>query len=144
MGTDLVAQLVQDGAQTLIGAMVSDAWAQVRDRVAKLLGRGDRAAEEAEAAALDDLREAIGAAPPDARAEKAREQQAELRGMLRARLRFDPALAAEFASVLAEVRLLVPGQDNPRLTAVRQTARADRGSTVNQAGRDLYARNPRN
>ena len=48
MGADVVAQLVQDGAQTLIGAMVTDTWAQVRDLVAKLLGRGDRAAEEAE------------------------------------------------------------------------------------------------
>jgi hypothetical protein len=135
----LLAQLVQDGAQTLVGAMVTDAWTQVRDRVAKLLGRGSRVAEQAEVAALDDFRDAIESARPDSLAEVMRDQQAELRGMLRVRLRSDPALAAEFASMLVEVRRLLP-----RVTAVRQTARADRGSTVNQAGRDVHAWTPPN
>jgi hypothetical protein len=139
VGADLLAQLVQDGAQTLVGAMVTDAWTQVRDRVAKLLGRGSRVAEQAEVAALDDFRDAIESARPDSLAEVMRDQQAELRGMLRVRLRSDPALAAEFASMLVEVRRLLP-----RVTAVRQTARADRGSTVNQAGRDVHAWTPPN
>jgi hypothetical protein len=143
MGADLLAQLVQDGAQTLVGAMVTDAWTQVRDRVAKLLGRGSRAAEQAEVAALDDVRDAIESARPDSLAEVMRDQQAELRGMLRVRLRSDPALAAEFASMLAEVRRLLP-QEEARVTTVRQTARADRGSTVNQAGRDVHAWTPPN
>lgn len=143
MGTDVVTQLVQDGAQVLVGAMVTDAWTQVRSRVARLLGHGNHAAEQAEEAALEDFRIAIESAHPESLAEVMREQQAELRGMLRARLRSDPALAAEFASMLAEVRSLLPEQE-ARVTAVRQVARADRGSTVNQAGRDVHAWTPRN
>jgi hypothetical protein len=136
MSTDFMTQLAQDGAQVLVGAMVTDAWKQVRDRVASLLGRGNRSAEQAEVAALEDFREAIESARPEVLAEVTREQQAELRGMLRVRLRSDPALAAEFASVINEVRRLLPEAET-RVTSVRQTAHADRGSTVNQAGRDV-------
>jgi hypothetical protein len=143
MGTDVVTQLVQDGAQVLVGAMVTDAWTQVRNRVARLLGHGNHTAEQAEEAVLEEFRIAIESAQPESLAEVMREQQAELRGMLRVRLRSDPALAAEFASMLAEVRSLLPEQE-ARNTAVRQVARADRGSTVNQAGRDVHAWTPRN
>ncbi len=62
--------------------------------------------------------------------------------MLRARLRSDPVLAAEFASVMAEVRAMLAEQE-PRIAVVRQAARADRGSTVIQAGRDVHAGSPR-
>jgi hypothetical protein len=136
MGAEMIAQLVQDGAQALVGAMVTDAWAQVRDRVAKLLGRGDHAAEQADVAALEEFRDAIECARPEVLAEVMREQQAELRGMLRVRLGSDPLLAEEFASAVAEVRAILAQQESP-ITAVRQTARADRGSTVTQAGRDV-------
>lgn len=137
----MIAQLVQDGAKALVGAMATDAWAQIRERVAKLFGRGDHAAEEAELAVLDEFRDAIESVPPESRAEVMREQQAELRGMLRARLRSDPVLAAEFASVVAEVRAVLPEQASG-VAVLHQTARADRGSTVIQAGRDVHARPP--
>lgn len=142
MGTDAITQLVQDGAQVLVGAMVTDAWAQVRNRAAKLFGRGDHAAEHAERATLEDFRHAIESAQPESLAEVTREQQAELRGMLRVRLRSNPVLAAEFASVMSEIRGLLPRAETP-VRAVRQTARADRGSTVNQAGRDVHSWTPR-
>ncbi len=32
MGADVIAQLVQDGAKALVGAMATDTWAQIRER----------------------------------------------------------------------------------------------------------------
>lgn len=138
MGVDVIAQLIQEGAQALVGAMATDAWAGVRKRVAKLFGRGDHTAEQAEETTLDEFRNAIESAQPELLDEVIREQQAELRGMLRVRLAADPVLAAEFASLVADVRGLV-AQPGSGATMVRQTARADRGSTVTQAGRDVRA-----
>jgi hypothetical protein len=61
--------------------------------------------------------------------------QAELRGMLRARLRADPELADQFAAFVAEVREQIGTSE--AAPTVNQWARMDRGGSILQAGRDL-------
>jgi hypothetical protein len=129
MPLDVVA-LAQAGATALVGAMATDTWTQLRTRVARLLGRDDAAEQQAALDQLDDTRAAVDSAKDK---EQAREAEAELRALLKARLRSDPTLAAQFAVLVEEVRAQLAG---PAPTTVSQRARADRGATVIQSGRD--------
>jgi hypothetical protein len=127
-----VTALAQSGASILVTAMTTELWTQVRGRVGRLFGRQDAVAEQQALAELDEMRTSIDEAPD---ADTARDAAVELRGSLKTRLRNDPELAAAFAELVAELREQLAGTAPP--AAVQQTARADRGSQVFQAGRDI-------
>lgn len=103
-----LAALASSGATALVSAMVSDAWGQVRDRVARFLGRGGDPAGAAEelSAAHTELVTARDEGDGDA----AQDIEAEWRARLRRVLRADPAAAAELRALLAELE----SADGPR------------------------------
>ncbi|MFJ8436452.1 hypothetical protein ACIQ9P_34670 [Kitasatospora sp. NPDC094019] len=100
-----IAQLVTTGATTVVGLMATEAWTQLRSRLAGLLGRG-RDAEEV-SAELEEIRVEVVRADGDA--ELVGDQAAELRNRLRRLLRQHPEAAAELRSVLAEFSPEPPG-----------------------------------
>ncbi|WP_380284253.1 hypothetical protein [Kitasatospora purpeofusca] len=93
-----IAQLVTTGATTVVGLMATEAWTQLRSRLAGLLGRG-RDAEEV-SAELEEIRVELVRANGDT--ELVDDQTAEVRNRIRRALREDPQAAMEFRSLLVE------------------------------------------
>ncbi|MFE6872826.1 hypothetical protein ACFVFS_40645 [Kitasatospora sp. NPDC057692] len=93
-----IAQLVTSGATTVVGLMATEAWTQLRSRLAGLLGRG-RDAEEV-SAELEEIRVEVVRAGGDT--ELIDDQTAELRNRIRRTLREDPQAAVELRSILVE------------------------------------------
>ncbi|MFF2658689.1 hypothetical protein ACFVUH_15105 [Kitasatospora sp. NPDC058032] len=93
-----IAQLVTTGATTVVGLMATEAWTQVRSRLAGLLGRG-RDAEEV-SAELEEIRVEVVRADGDE--ELVGDQTAELRNRIRRLLRQDPQAAEELRTLLEE------------------------------------------
>jgi hypothetical protein len=112
-----LAALASSGATTLVGAMVSDAWAQVRDRVAGYFAGRGGADPEAEPAALagelDAARDELAAARQQADAEAAADIEAEWRARLRRLLRSDPEAANGLRALLAELEPLAAAAAPP-------------------------------
>ncbi|MGX1759303.1 hypothetical protein ACWIG5_20690 [Streptomyces lydicus] len=96
-----LATLAATGATTLVGLMVSEAWTQVRGRVARFFARGDDTAlpDEQLAASREELIAARDAADPDT----AGDVEEEWRLRLRRTLRADPAAAEELRLLLDEL-----------------------------------------
>jgi hypothetical protein len=126
-----VVALAQTGAQVIVTAMAGEAWTQIRARIGRLFGGGD---DQRQQRALEDLDETQAALNTASSEVQTREAQVELRALLKAWLRADPELAAQFADLIDEVAVQVNAAQPA--TTVIQRARADHGSTVVQAGRD--------
>jgi hypothetical protein len=126
-----VGTLAETGATALVTAMATDAWTQVRVRVARLLGRGDA---ERERAALDELDETYAALEVAIGDDESRDVQVELRALLRARLRSDQELAVQFLALIEDVREQLGQSTQP--VVLTQRAAANQGGTVIQSGRD--------
>ncbi|GAA2912061.1 hypothetical protein GCM10020221_04700 [Streptomyces thioluteus] len=94
-----LAELAASGATTLVGLMVTDAWSQVRGRVARFFARG----EDDEVAVVDDelRRDAEELTAGDAPAVAAVEDR--WRERLRRALLDNPEAAAELRRILAEL-----------------------------------------
>jgi len=133
MSFDLAA-LAQSGAATIVGAMAVDVWPEVRGRLGRLFGDGDAIRERQALAELDEVRAAAGQARDEGGTGDA---LIELRGVLKARLRSDPELAAAFQALVAEVAQQLPATPAARAT-ITQRARASRGASIIQAGRDVH------
>jgi hypothetical protein len=110
--------LAAAAATTLARAVVTDGWEQVRRRLGKLLGRGNRDCEAAALAELDRVTAVDGPREPL------------LRRLVGACLAADPACAAGIEVLIDELR--APGR-RPLL----QTGHAGPGGLVIQAGRDV-------
>ncbi|MER7704413.1 hypothetical protein ABTX81_16175 [Kitasatospora sp. NPDC097605] len=93
-----IAQLVTTGATTVVGLMATEAWTQLRSRLAGLLGRG-RDAEEV-SAELEEIRVEVVRADGDTGLVD--DQTAEVRNRIRRLLRQDPQAAGELRSLLEE------------------------------------------
>ncbi len=93
-----IAQLVTTGATTVVGLMATEAWTQLRSRLAGLFGRG-RDTEEV-SAELEEIRVEVVRADGDT--ELIGDQAAELRNRLRRLFRENPGAVAELRAVLAE------------------------------------------
>ncbi|MFG3531243.1 hypothetical protein ACGF8B_31575 [Streptomyces sp. NPDC047917] len=96
-----LAALAASGATVLVGHMVSDAWAQTRERMARFLARGgdtDGVDEE-----LDASREELVAARDGEDPDVAADIEDEWRLRMRRALRADPAAAQELRVLLAEI-----------------------------------------
>ncbi|MFE7193592.1 hypothetical protein [Kitasatospora sp. NPDC057541] len=116
-----IAQLVTTGATTVVGLMATEAWTQLRSRLAGLLGRG-RDAEEV-SAELEEIRVEVVRADGDE--ELVDDQRAELRNRIRRLLRQDPQVAEELRALLEE---FTPRQ--PQSVVVHHTVNTVRDSTV--------------
>lgn len=104
-----LAALVSSGATTLVGLMASDAWTQVRDRVAALFGRAgseDAAAEELRRSQQDLL----AARAEGDEAAVAEDIEAVWQSRLRRVLRTDPAAADELRRLLDELAPMAGAQ----------------------------------
>ncbi|WP_431034483.1 hypothetical protein ACQYWQ_12365 [Streptomyces sp. P6-2-1] len=102
-----VSLLAGEGATALVGLMVADGWAAVRERVARFLTRGDDGAEDVERveAELEEARRDVVEAGEDR--EVAEDVAAAWRLRFRRALREHPEAAAELRALLDE---LAPGQ----------------------------------
>ncbi|WP_018351900.1 hypothetical protein [Longispora albida] len=121
--------LAQSGAAAVVAVMATDAWGQVRSRLAVLLGGGDAQREQENVLQLEESRATLVSS-----AGKREVVEAELRGQFRDRLRSDPVFAAEFAVLAEEIRRTTP---DAAVRPVYQHGVASRGGTVIQAGRDV-------
>jgi hypothetical protein len=130
--------LAQTGATVIVTAMATDTWVQIRTRIARLFAKGDTDRERAEAQQLEEIRLILTASPAGKREDAERDLCSELRGVLKERLRNDPQLSIQFASLVAEVREDLSSIRNK--TTFQQKASADNGSTVYQAGRDIFSK----
>jgi hypothetical protein len=99
--------LSQTAAATVMAAMATDGWAQIRDVFASVLGRGEPYRSQAVAADLDHQRDAVLAAPAASQQTVAGALEGELAHRLHAQLRYDRALAADLAELVRQVRPLV-------------------------------------
>jgi hypothetical protein len=132
-GNDLIGQLAATGATTLIAAMASDLWEQVRNRVARLFGRGDPRQEAAVSERLDLAQRDLTAGPQPA-PDLLREHEIEWRGALRLLLAQHPETQHELQRILAEYGQQVGGSS--QLTEVHQDVRVEGHATAYTAGRD--------
>lgn len=131
-------ELAQTGAATLVTAMTTGAWEQIKERVVRLFGRGKDQDQEDVAAELERTLSLVRGPGSDERG--ALVAEAELRGQLRQRLRTDPDFAAAFQVLLEEIQEQLPQPDQP---SVQQQGFATHGGTVIQAGRDVNRVSPR-
>ncbi|MEU9191189.1 hypothetical protein AB0D14_43230 [Streptomyces sp. NPDC048484] len=96
-----LAALAASGASTLVGLMVSETWAQVRDRLTRFFARGgdERAVDEELRLSRGELAAAREAEDEDALADI----EAVWRTRLRRALQADSGAADELRSLLAEI-----------------------------------------
>lgn len=133
-----LAQLAASGATSLVGLMVSDAWTQVRGRLARFFARGGAGAEEAEEAVSADLERSRGelaAAREAGDTATAEDVRAEWRLRLRRALQADPAAAEELRRLLAE---LEPAGLDARITVVNTINGGTYHQAVVQSGLTFY------
>ncbi|WNF25530.1 hypothetical protein RI138_01205 [Streptomyces sp. C11-1] len=98
--------LAASGATTVVGLMATEAWTQVRGRLARFLSRGeDTDAVDAE---LEESRAELTAARADADEATAADIEAEWRTRLRRALRANPEAAEELRTLLDELAPLQP------------------------------------
>jgi len=97
---ELVA-LASSGATSLVGLMVSDAWAQARGRFVRLFARGGADGRTDEQ--LQEAREELLTARESGYAEATGDVEAEWRTRLRRLLHSDPAAADELRALLDEL-----------------------------------------
>jgi hypothetical protein len=103
---EALASLASMAGSALVSAMVTDGWEGVRARLVRVLGRGDRAAEERAAAQLEQSRAALavsGAAVEQVRAE----QEIVWRTRLADLLERDPGAEQELRAVVSDLQALV-------------------------------------
>lgn len=96
-----LAALAASGATALVGHMVSDAWAQTRERMARFLARGGATDDVDEE--LDASREELVAARDGEDPDVAADIEDEWRLRMRRALRADPAAAQELRVLLDEI-----------------------------------------
>jgi hypothetical protein len=101
VGPELVA-LASTAASTLVAAMTTDVWRQVRTRLGRLLGRGDPRGESAVLEALDEDAQAVADAG-GGESGVAGEVRSQWTGRLRDLLRMDPQAADQLRELVAEL-----------------------------------------
>jgi len=117
-----LTELAVAGATALVTQMVTDGWAQARDRVAAFFARRRGDDEEAEQQSvqgeLEVSRDELVAARDAGDEEAVADVQAEWRNRLRRTLRADPHAAAELRALLDE---LAPDSDAQAKGSVHNT-----------------------
>lgn len=151
MWSEALAALVAAGATTLVSEMTTDAWTSVKQRFARLIGRGDPEREEVVVRRLERSRQEL-VGRTGAELERARtEQEAAWRSRLGDLLEDDPAAEAELRELVAEFgagavaageRSVAIGENTgiastgDRATNVQLRAEASGSGRVYQSARD--------
>jgi hypothetical protein len=97
-----VATLLQAGTTTLVGLMVGDAWLQVRDRIAELIGRSSREETAVASQELEASRVQLLEAHQTGDAQSTQDIEAEWRSRLRRLLAKNPDAFAELQAIVQE------------------------------------------
>jgi hypothetical protein len=135
-----LAQLAASGATSLVGLMATDAWTQVRGRLARFFARGGAGTEEdAVSADLERSRDELTAAREAGDTATAEDVRAEWRLRLRRALQADPAAAGELRRLLAE---LEPARQDARIVVVNTINGGTYHHAVVQSGFTFYGSAP--
>ncbi|MFC5830027.1 hypothetical protein [Nonomuraea insulae] len=130
--------IVMAAGTALVTAMATDAWEQVRARVAALWGRFGPDQEKTVEVELTEVRDQVLAARRDHDAETEQALAGEWRVRLARLLKQDPQLAVELRSVLDEVLApAVPAADRDRIKSIVMNATAHDESRIYQSGGDM-------
>lgn len=132
------AGLAAAASAALIQAMASDVWLNVKDHVARILGRDESESVARAERVLEDSRERVLTASPDHRDTASALEAARWEGRLQARLEEDPGSAVAIRDLVAAVRAAGEGVDQS--TTVQQNVTAGRDAYT--AGRDLTVGGP--
>jgi hypothetical protein len=109
---EALVSLASMGGSALVSAMVTDGWEGVRARLARVLGRGDKGAEERAAAQLEQSRAALAAS--DAAVGQVRaEQEIVWRTRLADLLERDPGAEQELRAMVSDLHALVTTSAGP-------------------------------
>ncbi|WP_326637894.1 hypothetical protein OG884_28380 [Streptosporangium sp. NBC_01755] len=100
--TELLAALASAGATAIVSSVASDAWQSLRDRVARVLGRGDDRQEVIQGEVMDKVREAILQASSTDRPMIVAAQRERISALLAEAMAGDPVAAEETRSLIAE------------------------------------------
>lgn len=114
-----LTQVAAAAAMTLVAAMVSDAWREVRERVAGLLSRGDRGREALQQQLLEESRHRIISAAPDQCAAIRAAEQDRWEAALRLALVLDDRLALDLAILADDLAMLAAPTSMDQHTARR-------------------------
>jgi hypothetical protein len=131
MDDELVRIVASAAAGLVIRVVGTTAWGRIRDRLVKLVGKGDRAGQETVATELDCAANELADIEQAGRAVRAHELESELRGSFRAWLRADPELIERLRAVVTE-----EDQAVSRNTALSQVVTVKEGIGL-ASGRDM-------
>jgi Spy/CpxP family protein refolding chaperone len=107
--------LLQSGATTLVGLMVTDAWHEFRTRMAVLFGRGGQDLIDVTTQELDESRAQLLAAHQSGDVQALEDVEGEWRSRLRRLLAANPQAAAKLRAIVEEFAPYVersPDRDN--------------------------------
>jgi hypothetical protein len=106
---DVLVTLAQYAGQTLVGAAVTDAWEAFREKVARLVGQGDKHRTEAAERWLDRTRQELESASPGQALEQARKAAAERwADRFSDLLDEEPGLEAQLRTLIGEIAARLP------------------------------------
>ncbi|GAA4186225.1 hypothetical protein GCM10022252_17880 [Streptosporangium oxazolinicum] len=105
--TELLAALASAGATAIVSSVASDAWQALRDRVARILGRGDDQREVVQGEVMDEVRAAILRASGTDRPAIVAAQRERVSALLAEAMAGDPVAAEETRSLIAEFAPIV-------------------------------------
>jgi hypothetical protein len=109
MSGDVLITLAQFAGQTVAAAAVTDVWESVRDRFARLIGRGNARKTEAAEKWLAQTHEQLTVAVPGTELERIRDAQAERwSGRFEDLLDEDPSIEAGLRRLVDEVAAELP------------------------------------
>jgi hypothetical protein len=132
MLTEALTALASTGGTALVTAMVTDGWAGVKARFARLLGRGDAKQAEAAAGRLEQSRAALAELSGPGLEQARSEQEIIWRTQLGDLLEQDPAVEHELRALVAGVQAQVgsAGRVKQHAAAFDQAQQAVQGHGV--------------
>ena len=136
-----INEIAGAAASVLVTSMATDAWTYTRSRIGQMFGKHQSSQDQESLEDIDGMQAALVQAPVSERTEVARDLEAELRGLLKNRLRQDPAFAAEFAAFAEEISEQL-GDRSGGNTAI-QYGKSEDNSTFFQIGRDFHGPRPK-
>lgn len=126
--------LAATAASTIVAAMATDLWGQVKQRISRLFGRNDEKLAGESQQQLEDSRRRVTEAAEGDRAEVQRDEESQWRGAFWHLLSTEPALADEVRAILAEAAAAVPPR--PEGSSAQQVVVVRDHGTANVAGHD--------
>jgi hypothetical protein len=114
-----LTQVATVGAMTLVTAMTTDVWREMRERVAALLSRGDRRREALQRQILEESRQRIRSVPPEHRPATRAAEQGRWEAALRLAFVLDHRLALDLAILADDVTARLDAPADGPVTALR-------------------------